>query len=139
MMRQTLIWIMLGFPAAAAISSVWFGAELQRFADEVKVFGSTADLERFKSVVGRQMYAALAQVALLGLPFVAFLVGLSGGQLGVGDVSYVVIPSMLILVLGLKYRRVETKVRKIPAATSELEDARNAIIKTWLKKPLPDW
>ena len=138
-MRQTLIWIMLGFPAAAALSSFWFGSELQRFADEVKTFSSTADLERFKAVVARQMYAALAQVLLLGLPFVAYLVGLSNGALGVGDVSYVISPSMVILVLGLRYRKVEGAVRKTPAATPQLEDARDAIVRTWLKKPLPDW
>ena len=112
---------------------------LQRFAREVPRIESTHHIERLKLVVKEQMYAALAQIGFLAAPAVLFGFGLVNGVLGPGDVLYIILPSAVILVLGLSYKSVETRVKSTPAADDELARQRNAIVETWTKKALPDW
>jgi hypothetical protein len=138
-MRSTYLLFILLFPAIAIANAWWFGSELQRFARQVTRFDSTADVELFKGVVARQMYAALAQIVLLAVPPILFFVGIIRKDLGPGDVLYIILPSAVVILVALVYKKVESQVRAIPAADDELRRQRDAIVETWIKKPLPDW
>ena len=138
-MRSTYLFLMLLFPALALLNSWWFARELKRFLAATPAVSSTADLERMKKVVGRQMYAALAQILLLAAAPVVFVVGLLRRQLHPSDVLFIILPSAVVLLLSLSVKRIEAAVRGLDAADDELRRQRDAIVRTWLKKPLPDW
>jgi len=137
--REILIALLLGLPAVAVASSLWFARELQTLLREVPKLESTRDLERYRSVVARQMIAALVQIAPLGAPVVLFAFGLVSGALGPSEIAYVIVPSLVVLVVAARTRAVEKAVQRLPAASEELARERDRIVHTWLKKPLPDW
>jgi len=91
-MRSTYLLIILVLPAVAILNSWFFGSELQRFGRSVTTFSSTSDIEMFKAIVARQMYAALAQIVLLVVPPILFFVGIVRGVLGSGDLLFVIVP-----------------------------------------------
>lgn len=130
---------MLGLPAIAVFNQIYFGAELKNFVATTPRLESTHDLERFKAVVAHQMYAALAQFVFLAAPPMIYFIGLFKGVLSAPDIVYVIVPSVLILVVAAMYRGGEKRAKTIPTDDSELEKQRDAIVRTWLGKPWPDW
>jgi hypothetical protein len=138
-MRSTYILLMLLLPAAGAFNAFFFGSELKRFAEEVRTIASTSDIERFKAVVARQMYAALAQIVILAAPTVVFFVGIVRKVLGPGDILFIIIPSAIILLIAQHYKKIESAARELPVTDDMLRQQRDEIVNTWLKKPFPDW
>lgn len=138
-MRSTYTFLMLLFPALAIVNAWWFGRELRAFVAATPSIASTADIERMKSVVGRQMIAALIQIPLLAAGPILYAVGLLRHVLRPGDVVFVIVPSAAVLAIGLASKRIEAVARALPAIDDELRRQRDAIVHTWLKKPLPDW
>jgi membrane protein implicated in regulation of membrane protease activity len=100
---------------------------------------STADIERMKAAVSKQMYAALAQIGLLAVGPVAYAVGLFKGALEPSDIVFIILPSAAVLAVAAFYKRVETAAKTIEVSDDELRRQRDAIVRTWLKKPFPDW
>ena len=138
-MRSTFTFLMLLFPAVALINTWWFGRELKAFVEATPSIASTADIERMKSVVARQMVAALVQIPLLAASPVLYVVGLMRHALQPGDVVFIIVPSAAVLAVSLASKRVEAAARELPAPDEELRRQRDAIVRTWLKKPFPDW
>jgi len=112
---------------------------LKRFMDETPRIDSNRDLEKFKDVVRKQMYAALLQIVLMGLPILIFLYGAVTGLMRFGDILYVIIPNAIVIVVGKVLRGIEKKAQSLPVSSPELEKARDDIVYCWEKKPLPDW
>jgi hypothetical protein len=137
--RMLILVAICGFLGAGALNAVWFGLELRRFARSTPVLSSSSDLEAFKRVVAHQMHAALLQIVLLGLPAALFAVGIVGDMLEPGDILFVILPSVGIVLLGAIFRRTELKVRAIRPASPEMKAERDAIVQVWLKKPFPNW
>jgi hypothetical protein len=129
----------LGLPALAVLNALWFGTELKNFLSSTPSLESSRDLERFKAVVAHQMVAALVQIVLLATPPVLFFVGVFRGVVRPSDILYIIGPSAVILVVASVYRGHERRARAIPTTDPELEKQRDAIVRTWLRKPLPDW
>ncbi len=138
-MRDTYLFLVLAFPTLALLNAWWFGRELKGFADSTPSISSTADIERMKTVVARQMYAALVQIVLLIAGPVIFFVGMIRGVFQPTDVMFIILPSAAVIVLAAVYKRIENQVKTIEAPDSELRRQRDAIVHTWLKKPVPDW
>jgi hypothetical protein len=138
-MRSTFTVLMLLFPALALLNAWWFGRELKAFVEATPALASTADIERMKSVVARQMVAALVQIPLLAAGPILYVVGLMRDALQPGDVVFVIVPSAAVLSISLASKRVEAAARELPAPDDELRRQRDTIVRTWLKKPLPDW
>lgn len=138
-MRSTYTFLLIALPALALLNIWWFGRELRTFVDSTPVISSTMDIERMKAVVSRQMYAALAQIVLLAAAPAVFLVGLIRGALQPPDVLYVIVPSAAVIVLSLGFKRIEAEARRLEAADDELRRQRDRIVRTWMRKPLPDW
>ncbi len=130
---------MLGLPAVAVLNALWFGSELKNFVTSTPRLESSHDLERFKVVVAHQMYAALAQIVFLAAPPLIYFVGLFRGVLRPSDILYVIVPSAIIIVVAAMYRGGEKRAKTIPTTDPELLKQRDAIVHTWLRKPLPDW
>jgi hypothetical protein len=137
--RWVLVAGMLGFASAGLVNAVVFGLELKNFVESTPVLHSTRTIERFKRVVAHQMYAALAQILLLSAPVVIFLVGVMTDMLQPRDFLFVVLPSAVILVVAAYHRGWERRAKTIRAADEDFEAQRDAIVRTWLRKPWPDW
>lgn len=129
----------LGLSVVAIGNAVVFGLELRRFLEATPQLASSHDLERFKRVVARQMYAALAQIVLLVLPPVLYGIALLEGVLSPADVLLIVLPAAGVILVAAIFRRYEQATKAIPAIDPELEQARDAIVRTWFKRPVPDW
>lgn len=138
-MREVFIALLLGLPSVALLVAGWFGAELRRFSRTTDEIRSTTDIERMKRVVAHQMHAALAQIVLLSLPPILYFLGLLRGLLVPSDVVLIILPAAVVILVAQVFRRVEADVRALPAADSELAAQRDAIVATWVKRPLPDW
>ena len=138
-MRSTFTLLMLLFPALAIVNAWWFGRELNTFLDATPAIASTADIERLKAVVKRQMFAALVQIPLLAAGPAIYFLGLLRQVLRPADVVFVIVPSAAVLALSLATRRVEAATRSRHTPDDELRRQRDAIVDTWLKKPFPDW
>lgn len=138
-MRTTFIALMVLLPGAGIVNAYFCGASLQALLRDLPGLASTADLERFKRVVAGQMYAALVQLVLLAVPPILYAVGLVRGVLVGGDIVYILIPSAVVILVAQTFKKLETRVKNIPAADAELARQRDAVVHTWLKKPLPDW
>jgi len=137
--RTGYIALILLLPAVAVLNAVIHGSQLKAFFERTPAFATYQDIVEFEKVVARQMYAALVQIALLVSPGVVFVVGLVRGVLSVEDILYVVLPSFVILGLGVAFKKVENKVRSIPVSDPILEERREHIVRVWLTKPFPDW
>lgn len=138
-MRTQLLTLMVLLPTIGVVNSWWFAGELRRFLDQTSTLSSTIDLERFKQVVARQMYAALVQIFVLGSPLLLFFFGIYRGDIHPTDLLWIVVPSLVVMVLGFMYKGLESKVKGIPTGSDELARQRDAIVSTWNSKPFPDW
>jgi hypothetical protein len=137
--RILLIIGVVGFAAIGVANSIWFGLQLKNYANRTASLESDLDLFRFKKMVAKQMYAALAQIVVLSAPIVIFIAGIMFEALRGSDIVYVIVPSVVIIILGGFFRGWEKHVRSVPAATPELAEQRDAVVRTWLRKALPDW
>lgn len=137
--RPFYLFIMVALPAIGVLNAVWFGRELKSFVIATPQFESSHDIEQFKTVVGHQMYAALAQIALLATPPILYFAGLFLGVLRPSDFVFILFPSMVILVVAAIYRSWEARAKALPATDPELERQRDIIVRTWMRRPWPDW
>ncbi|MEJ2188790.1 MAG: hypothetical protein P8Y93_05110 [Acidobacteriota bacterium] len=137
--RNLVIALMLLCPTVAVVNSLVFGSKLKQFARRIRMFSSQDDIVRFQRVVAQQMYAALAQIVLLAVPAVLYVLGVVRGFLGVGDLVFVIVPSLVVLAFGIAMKKTEQQVRRIPARDDDLARQRDAVVTTWMRKPFPDW
>jgi hypothetical protein len=137
--RNLFIALMLLCPAVAVVNSLVFGSKLKRFARRIRMFSSQDDIVRFQRVVAQQMYAALTQIVLLSVPAVLYVLGVVRRFLGVADLVFVIVPSLVVLAFGIAMKKVEQQVRRIPTRDEDLARQRDAVVTTWMRKPFPDW
>ena len=133
------IGLMLLLPAAAVVNALVHGSQLRAFLHRTPSFDTYQNIVDFEKTVARQMYAALLQIVLLVAPGIVFVVGLVRGALAIGDVLFVILPSFVILALGVAFKHVENQVRSITATDPVLEERRDHIVRVWNSKPFPDW
>ena len=138
-MRGIFIVIVLLLPTAAAVNSVVHGVLLTKYVQRTRYLRTEQDILRLQKIVAQQMYAAVAQVGLLILPLVLYLVGIFTGNLYPSDLPLIIVPAGMILVLSFVFKKVEIKARGIPALNPRIEKRRNEIAATWKKRALPDW
>jgi hypothetical protein len=137
--RTIYLAVILGFPVLAVLNALYFGSELRRFADRTPRLETPLEMTKYRRLVGRQMYAALLQLLLLAIPPIVFFYGLIHKILTVPDILFVVVPSAILIVIAQLNRRHEARIRTLPTATEQFAEERDAIVRTWVRKPLPDW
>lgn len=114
-------------------------AELKGFMAGTPRIETEQDLEHFKKIVKHQMYAALLQIVLLGVPLFIFSYGIQKEILGFGDFLFVIVPNSIVIALGLFLRKLEKKGQSISASNPELKSEVDSVVCTWKKKALPNW
>ncbi len=138
-MHGLLLWAVLALYAAAVVNLVSGQLELRRFGERVTMISSERDLDLFKDLAASQMRRALVQMVLLGLPAVLVTVAVARGALGPGGLLYVVLPAIAIIVVSLVVKGTEKRIQEIPTADESLAARRDEVVRTWLKKAVPDW
>jgi len=137
--RTVLIGTMVLLPVAALVNAYIHGKLLRQFVHSTPAFQTYQDIVEFERMVARQMYAALMQILLLAIPGLLFVVGLIRKVLVPGDLVYILLPMGTVIVMGVALKGVEKRAQTIPTDDPMLEERRNHIVETWIKKPLPDW
>ena len=138
-MRTILLAAMLASPGLALVNAVIQGRNLKEFLERTPELASSLDLENFKRVAGRQMWAALAQGGLLLIAPACFFWGLMIHCLTPGDFVWILLPSVVVILVARSFRSLELKAWSIPAANEYLTGERDRVVKVWRTKPLPDW
>lgn len=137
--RSWVVALMLILPAVGLINSLICAARLKSFLARVPELETPAHLQELKKEVKVQMYFALAQFPLLGLPSLLFMIDLWVLDGPLFDIVYAIGPSIVIFVVSKFIRKVELEVQEMPAATRELEEARIKVVAVWGGQALPDW
>lgn len=137
--HSTFITLLILFPSVAIIVFFIFATELRRFIRKVPEIQTHQHIEYFKHVVSHQMYAALLQIVLLGIPVVLFLLRAISRLLRFDDVWFMLIPSIIVLILGQSFKATEKKAKTLPVSDPQLKDERERIVKIWMRKPFPTW
>lgn len=138
-MHNTFIVMLVICPALAAANLFWGWMALTSFLREHPKITNGGDMDRFKQMAASQMYQGFVQVLLVFLPVIFFFGGLLTQNLTTRDFLYVIIPFCMVVSFGLYVKNMERQVQTTPALTAELERERDAVVKTWLTKPFPDW
>ncbi len=138
-LQNELVLVMMALIGLGLLLSVVFGWQLKRFCDRTPEIRTGADLEAFKRVVAGQMYAALAQIVILLAPWAVFGYGFFTGKLAIGDALYLTLPYIAVGIGGLLMKRVEERAKHLPVSDPQLEEARDRVVHTWVKRALPDW
>jgi len=121
----------------AVVVSLSSRASLGRFLDENRVIGDSRAMERFKAMARTQMYLALAMMALLTVGLVVGLVLVV--RYGAVGLLPVLLANAVVFGLGLVHKKVETRVKSLPAGSDELAHEMQRVSEAWQKKPLPDF
>ena len=112
---------------------------LNAFLKRMPRLATEADLREFKALARRQMILALVQFGVLASPWAVFALGLATGNLTLSDSVFSVGACAVVLAVGLAMHFVEKRAQSLPTDTPELAQARDAVVKTWRRKALPDW
>ncbi len=139
MTRDTLVFLIVGLPVLGMLNATFFGLRLKSFLAGTSRLSSSTDMERYKAQVKAQMFAALVQMILLGAPSLLWMFGFSQDQLYIGDLKFVVVPSVLMIAIGMYFKKVEETARSIPVENDELRVQRDRIASRWTDSALPDW
>ena len=126
-------------PALAIANVMIQGRGLKHFLDTTPALASSLDLENFKKVAGRQMWAALAQAGLLLIAPACFAWGLMINSLTPADFVWILLPIVVVILVARSFRSLELRAWSIPTADRYLATERDRIVKVWKTKPLPDW
>lgn len=137
-LHNVLIGLMIGMPCVGILNSLWFGNELRSYLASSPMISTWQDMERFKRIVSGQMYAALAQIGFLVIPYPAFAIGLYLKVLEPSDVLYILVPSGVLVIAGIVFKRIEERAKHLTVA-EEFAAEYDRVIRTWMKKPFPDW
>lgn len=134
------IYLWIGFFAVylwGGLACVWSGSEVKRFLKRHHEISDVRVLEEFKSLVKRNMYAALVQFVVLSLGLIlGIILMFTFKHLGVLAVLTV---NSLIFSLSQIFGKLEKKARSLPVANENLAQKYRQVSETWVKKPFPDF
>jgi hypothetical protein len=139
MNRSTMLTLILGLPLLGTAAGTCFAGVLRKFLEDTPRIETTADLDRLRSVVKVQMYAALAMIAVLGAPIVIYVIGVFWGPLRPGDFVYPLVVNLLVVAVGRSNRRVERRAQSLRCADPDLKAEYDSIVCVWEKRALPNW
>ena len=113
--------------------------DLRRFLARTPELGSVEDLQVFRRIVARQMYASLVVLTLAVATVAVVAYGFFQDLIGWSELRYVLGLGSLFVVVGAWCSAVEAKVKEIPAADDKLRAERDRLVATWRSKAFPDW
>jgi len=118
--------------------AVWTQMRLRRFVGRLARLRDERDLDEYRAEVRWQMYASLIGIVVLFGPLLVWSIGWLGGTFRSFDVALIALPATV----GFKVTSgigANVAMRELPAESEEIARTRDAIVKTWRKKALPDF
>lgn len=139
-MRTLLVSLMLALPAICIGLLIFFMAELKRWADSVRVIRTVEQLDEFKALARRQMYAALVALVCIIGPYVLYWIGYFKDVLRWTDFwLFAVLPSLAVAAVGKLCKPIEQRVQQMPVEDETLRRERDRVVQVWMKEPFPNW
>jgi hypothetical protein len=138
-MRDALIGILIAIPALNLVVLAWAMAALRSFARRVPQIATRTQMDEFKAVVARQMLVARVVKPVLYVPTAVFLVGLVMGELGLFDLVYTIVPSLVVIVVAKLCGGIEGGVQSLPVRDEAMRAERDRVVNCWKTQPTPDW
>ena len=139
MIRSVLLLLLVGCPAVGLVilGAGWY--QMAAFLRSTSAIRTDRDLARFRDMAGRQMKLALVQIGVLAVPALVYIGGLSTHHLAFGDLAWLVVPMVAVLVAGVAMKKTENRAKTLPVEGERLQQGYEQTIHTWMKKALPDW
>jgi hypothetical protein len=109
-----------GLLVAAFVVVVAAGLDMTRMLVTTPMLKRRRDLERYRRLIGRQMYATMAVIALLIGAGAILAVGLLGGWTRPHELPATAAAGVPLLVVELWIRYVERRVKAVPVADPAL-------------------
>jgi hypothetical protein len=131
-------WIALGLILLALLIALVLAIDLKRCVSRLETLGSPEQIAIYRSAVARQMYGALAVLALAILAAIVMTIGTALHYASYGEWLYVIVPGIIFAGVGVWTKSIERKAQAIPA-DGDFARQRDAIVHVWLKRPLPNW
>lgn len=139
MIRGVLLLVLVGCPAVGLLILGTGWHQMAAFLRTTSAIRTGRDLAAFRVMVGRQMKLALVQIGVLAVPALVYIGGLSTHHLAFGDLAWLVVPMLAVLVAGAAMKKTENRARTLPVEGERLRQGYEQTIHTWMKKALPDW
>ena len=124
-------------PSLQLLLCLWFGRELREYARRAPAIETRPDLDRFRAMVARQQYAALALILLTVAYFGLLGYGMFTDQLGVIETVVPILIFIVVGILGYQLKAVERRVQTLPVA-EDLREERDRVVHAWLHRPFPE-
>jgi len=138
-MAQVLLAAIVGLMAGGIGMTFYVGSELKQFLSRVPQLRSQEDLDEYRRMAGRQMYAALIQIVVLGTPFILFMYGVFKGYFNCIHVLLYLALNGALFMVSMMIKQIELQVRQLPAANEAIAAERDRIVHIWRTKALPNW
>jgi hypothetical protein len=61
------------------------------------------------------------------------------GELGIVDIVYTIVPSLVVIVVAKVCGGIETEAQSLPVKDEKLRHERDRIVNCWKTQPSPDW
>lgn len=137
-MPSPATWIALAFLLFALLTALVLGLDLKRCVANLQRLESPEQIGIYRRAVARQMYGALAVLALAVIAALVMVIGTALHLANPAEWLYVVAPGIVFAAVGIWNKSIERKAQAI-TAEGDYARQRDEIIRVWLKRPLPNW
>jgi hypothetical protein len=131
--------IAAAFLGLGLVLGVIMTLDLLSLLKEIGALESPTDLDHFKRVVKRQMYAALMTIVLAGCAAIALTVGFIQGSVEWTHTYPILALAGVYIVTGIWTKSVEARAKQIPTGNDEIQIERDRVVKVWMSRAFPDW
>lgn len=129
--------VLVTLAVVLASLQLWSRRQVSAFLARHPAVAGSIELEQYKQLVRRNMYGALAYMALGAAALIASIIlTLKDGLPGLAIVLVVNLP---LLVLGVSNQQLERRARTLPCTSPDLAPQYERIGQVWVHKALPDF
>ena len=138
-LREAIIGVANAVPIGCLVLVILTTISFRKFLEDVPAIETVYDLDRFKRLAARDMYAALVFILAVTLASVSVAWGLVSGEIGMTDLWLPLAAGGIVIAAGSFLKILEKKVQEVPVSNDELRNERDYVVQTWMTKPFPDW
>ncbi len=126
-------------PAVAIVHCgvvAWLAA---RFTRRIPALATDTHLAAFRRLAAFNMKLALGSFSLMVAPGAVLAVAVALSELAPGDLLYAIVPVIAVSGAASMLRPLEKRVQTLPVGDDRLRAERDAVVRCWMTKALPDW
>lgn len=127
------------FLLLAVLLAIAAGIALRRFLSQTPRLECADDLTAFRRAVARDMYCALAIIALVAAAAITVVCGIYFERAFWSDLKPLLALGGVFAAVSVWGKGIEARAKKLPVASEELQHARDHLVHIWTTKPFPNW